>query len=200
MRRRIPSSANSRSRVDMAITRIQDTLNATRVVDGAVLVREATAVTTGLYGIVVSRASLPRLGSRKLVGARVAAAREFADGGHDQGPDAGYGGGDDDDCVFDVAPAEELEATGGAEIGDAGDGGEFGGFDDGGDHGAKTIEYAYNKRKGGSDVQNTQTEEDDETDLDAHFQVEVPENECGEDGQKQVTGGVCTYTQISMKL
>ncbi|KAI7968090.1 hypothetical protein EIK77_007845 [Talaromyces pinophilus] len=123
----------------MAITGIQDTLNATRVVDCAVLVREATTVTTGLYGIVVSRASLPRLGSRELVGARVAAAREFADGGHDQGPDAGYGGGDDDDCVFDVAPAEELEATGGAEVGDAGDGGEFGGFDDGGDHGTKMM-------------------------------------------------------------
>lgn len=140
MRRRIPSSANSGSRVDMAITGIQDTLNATRVVDGAVLVCETTTITTGLYGIVVSRASLlARLGSRKLVGARVAAAREFADGGHDQGPDAGYGGGDDDDYVFDVAPADELEATSGTEVGDAGDGGEFGGFDDGGDHGTKTM-------------------------------------------------------------
>lgn len=146
MSRRIPSTANSR--IDVATTGIQDTLNTTRVVDGAVLVSEATSRTTGMYGIVVSRASLAGLRACELVGARVATAREFADGGHDEWANAGYGRGDDDDCVLNVAPAEQLEAAGGTEISDAGDGGEFGGFDDGGDHGAARISMLALPRKG----------------------------------------------------
>lgn len=77
MSRRVPSSADGG--VDMAVTRAQDTLNTTCVVDRVILICETTTIATRLLGLVVSRASLAGLGSCELVGARVAAAREFAD-------------------------------------------------------------------------------------------------------------------------
>lgn len=110
---------------------IQNPLNAAGIYCG--ILGETTRA-TGLRRLILSRAPLTgRPG--ELVGARVAAAGELADGGDDQGANTGNGGGDDDDGVLDVAPADELDAAAGAEIGDTGDGVQFGGFDDGSDHG-----------------------------------------------------------------
>lgn len=133
MRRRIPPTTDARIRVADGI---QDPFNAAGI-RGTIL-GEATGA-PGLRRLVMTRASLAGRGPGELVGAGVAAAGELADGGDDQGPDTRNRRGDDDDCVLDVAPADELDGSAGAQIGDAGDLVEFGGFDDGGDHGTVRV-------------------------------------------------------------
>lgn len=76
----------------------------------------------------------------------------------------------------------ELVGAGVAAAGELADGGD--------DQGPDTR-----NRRGDDDdcVLDVAPEEDDQTDLDAHLQVEIPEDEGGENGQKQVTGRVCGY-------
>lgn len=105
--------------------RFQDSLHAPRL-----LVFYPFLWPSRLRGVVSPGAPVPAKRPAKLVGAREAATRDLANGGDDQGSDAGDRGGDYDEGIFDVTPPDELDGAVSAQVGDTGDLVEFGSFDD----------------------------------------------------------------------
>lgn len=111
-------------------TLIQDSL------DAAILQVVRLVESSGHFGVVglVSLSAVAAKRSREFVGAGDAG--EFADGRDDQRTNARNGRGDDDDGALDVTPADQLDSTSCAKVGNAGQRTQFRGFDNGGNHGA----------------------------------------------------------------
>ena len=59
-------------------------------------------------------------GTTELIGAREFATGHLADGGDDQRANTRDRRGDDNDCVLDVAPADQFNTAAGSDVGDAG--------------------------------------------------------------------------------